>query len=194
MIINWNKNPLRTTVEPDVREMATLRQRILVEEFSDLLFGIHFNLAEGSHFDLERARRDADPSYYMSDEGPSDLERRVETLLEHYLIELALPHSGDCTCVPTSCGKCRAESLLGVDTIAGLGKHCAYKIEEAFGPDSSLSVEEALAGLAAYDPKPSGSWLSDVAGFAAHLPRWSAEAKAAHDWLLKYRDERFPIR
>lgn len=67
-----------------------------------------------------------------------------------YLPYLEGYHMGDCTCVPASCPKCYAESLLGVDTIEGLGKYEAGKIHDVFCPHNDFderTIDEVLEEL-----------------------------------------------
>src|SRR6185369_3125953 len=84
---------------------------------------------------LDEARRWLNLSYLLDDEPGTNGKTFSESLDQHvsdYVVELAGEHSGDCVCFPCSCVKCHAESLLGVDTIPGLGKHSAYKVGAAF--------------------------------------------------------------
>lgn len=106
-----------------------------------------------------------------------------------YTQELLSKHIGDCTCVPCSCTKCRAESMLEIDTIRGLGKHSSYKIDSAFS--GGASIDEAIHRLENYQPTydPNSKWpRSD---WEQHVPRWIEEGKRAHAWLVAYRDEHF---
>lgn len=106
----------------------------------------------------------------------------------HADLETALSetHVGDCTCVPCSCTKCHAEHYLGIDTMPGLGKHLAYKVDHAFRGDRT--IDEAIAALANYDPQPeSPMWDGKRELWDSCLPRWREEAAQAHTWLVAYR-------
>ncbi len=184
MKITYNKNPLYTTIELDEQEKKDFWNQIKIREMEDLLFDVHFHLEEGEYFDIEKARKAVNPDYYLTDEK-SPLEKRCDMLLETYLEELQSFHIGDCTCVAWSCMKCHAESILGIDTIKGLPKHSAYKINSAFGEKNSKTIEEAIEYLANYEP--TATWE----GWEQHVPRWKAEAKVAHDWLVNYKNEHF---
>lgn len=207
MKITYTPNPLCTIVELNEHEIELLRLKIKLEQYEDMIFSAHFALTSrlkdmGSlkaitvEKAIEEATKELDPAYWCEDENK--LDRRVNELLEHFLEELKSSHAGDCTCFAMSCSKCHAESKLGIDTIKGLGKHPGHKIQSAFSYKEGdvwkeRTLDEALAILKDYDPKPqAGSGWDKVGGFEAHIPRWKAEAKAAYEWLLAYRNEHFP--
>ena len=191
MKITYNKNPLLTTVELDENEKKELWYKIKIQEMEEILFSAHFYLEE-KYFDLKRAKDDLDPDYYCNEEDnkKSKLDERCDMLLETFLSELQSNHIGDCTCVACSCMKCHAEGLLGIDTIKGLGKHTAHKINAAFGINNEKNIDEAIEYLANYDPKPkdpeSDAWKK-MGGYEQYVPRWKEEAKLAHDWLVNYK-------
>lgn len=208
MKITYAENPLLTTVELDDHEKQLFRYKLMVKELIDNhLFTAHFYLTQPDMLDVERAKQAVDPDYYLGDEDGDDtagskLEKRVDSLLEHYLEELQSSHCGDCTCVAMSCSKCHAEGILGIDTLKPYpGKHQLHKIDGAFrykdGEEwRNHSIEEAIAKLESYDPKltdpdTSPGWAK-VGGFEAHVPRWKAEAASALAWLKNYRDTHFP--
>lgn len=193
MKITYNKNPLYTTIDLDEHEKKELWYKIKINEMEELLSCASFYLGEDKYFDLERARSEVDPDYYCTDEK-SPLDKRCDTLLEHYLADLQACHVGDCTCVACSCSKCQAEVLLGIDTMPGLGKHSARKIDGAFGKDNEKTIEEAIDSLANYQINPedfTGEAWKKLGGYEQYVPRWTAEAKHAHDWLVKYKNEHF---
>lgn len=192
MKINWNKNPLHTTIDLDENEKKELWYKIKIELMDERLFSAHFHLEEGKYFDLQRARQEVNPDYYCTDDEKSPLDKRCDEMLEYYLADLQDVHVGDCTCVACSCGKCHAESLLNIDTIKGLGKHSACKVDGAFGKDNEKSIDEAIASLANYVPVRSEAWLKyPEEDFYRHVPRWKEESKVAHDWLVQYKKEHF---
>lgn len=106
-----------------------------------------------------------------------------------YVAALADEHLGDCVCSPCSCLKCHAEDFLGINTIAGLRKYQASHIRSAFGNDGDRSLDEAIAALANWTPKP---WKQNRETWESCLPRWREEAAEAHAWLVAYRDRHFP--
>lgn len=190
MRIIYNKNPLLTLVELDDNDKKEFWYKIKIKEMEDLLFGA-YNFIESDKYQ-NKVKQYLDPSYYMSEEGKSKLDERCDELLECFLTDLMGAHSGDCTCVPASCIKCHAESILGINTIVGLNKYSANKISAAFGKNNEKSVDEALDSLLNYKPiistQEQEKW-DKIGGYEKHLPRWQLEAKNAYDWLLKYKIE-----
>lgn len=189
MIITYNKNPLHTIVELDNNEKKELWYKIKINALEDNISIARLYLIEGKNFDIEQARIILKNEYDENDN--SKLDKWCDEMLEYYIFELSSNHSGDCTCVACSCSKCSAEELLGIDTIKGLGKHSAYKIERAFGTDNSNSIEEALIYLKNYTgiPDDVSLWKS-YGGYEQYIPRWKEEARIAYDWLLKYKIEK----
>jgi hypothetical protein len=77
-----------------------------------------------------------------------NMEENVETEVQWVVEALQDFHLGDCTCDACRCIKCHAESLLGIDTIEGLGKHSARKIFGAFGGfENNKTIGKAIASL-----------------------------------------------
>ena len=212
MKINWNKNPLKTTIELDEHEQEVFKLKIKVKEMEEALCSasIHLDPANASWVMKENYRRtkphtietliaEVRKDYlnmdYILGEGKDErsLDGRVDEMFQYYMDDLASYHVGDCTCVPCSCTKCHAEDLLGINTIKGLGKHAAYKVDAAFGKDNERTIDEALESLRSYNPtRPADmSGWDKVGGWDKHLPRWKTEATSAYDWLLNYRNEHF---
>ena len=131
MKINYNKNPLYTTVELTEEEKKELWYKIKIEILENKVFEGGYYLEDNNRFDIERARKILKLEYDKDDNNTID--KQCNEMVECYIVELAYGHAGDCTCNAFSCGKCQAETLLGIDTIEGLGKHSAYKIDNAFG-------------------------------------------------------------
>jgi len=198
MKIIYNENPLRTVVELDENDRRILWFKIKVEELQNKLFDVHFNLTEGEYFNLERARKDADPVAYLQevDQEKTAIDERVDMLLEHYVQELSGVHVGDCTCQPCSCSKCRAEEILGINTLGSSpGNHELAKIDSAFSKDRSLS--EALSYLKDHKisrEKPE-SWKSFTQeDYESHIPRWESEQARAYEYLRDYANERLNVK
>ena len=188
MRIDWNKNPIRTTVHLTDAEKEVFRLKVRLNTFeSSVRMAVFYldekNREKGRHDPvralqyLRHAQREEKPE----DDLGEDLISQLETGC----------HCGDCTCFAMSCDRCFAEELLGIDTIKGLRKHSAAKIDGAFGKDSERTMDEALAALADYRPERSGGWLNLPAeDFEKHVPKWREDARQAHDWLVAYRAEK----
>lgn len=202
MKITYTPNPLNTIIELDEHEKKELWYKLKIEALVERLFRVHYELTYGSRENpkVDSILADVDPDYYLNDEdetGRSRLDKRIDEALAYYLDDLRSAHMGDCVCFACSCSKCHAEDLLGINTIKGLGKHPANKIDGAFSNGKNgdvwlpqASIHEAITRLENYDPKPVSSAAWDkVGGFDVHVPRWKEEAEAALVWLRNYRDE-----
>lgn len=197
MKITYNKNPLLTTVELDETDKTLLWHKIKINELEERVSDAAFCLTEGKYFDIERARKAVDTDYYWADKDneKSEIDKRCDTLLAHFIEELNSTHVGDCICVACSCSKCHAESILGIDTIAGLGKHEANYIDGAFGADNQRSIEEAIEILSKFEINPQDyqteGWLK-MGGYEQFVPRWKQQKANAHAWLVNYKNQHFP--
>lgn len=194
MKITYNENPLHTTVELDDHEKEVFKLKLKLKEYEEILFDAHFHLQEDKQwFNLAGVRKTLNPDRWCTDDE-SPVDKRVNELFEHYIEELMSVHLGDCVCFAMSCSKCHAEQLLGIDTISGLGKYAANKIESMFR--AGKNIHEAVDALDSYDPVYTGEGGWDKHGGKAawdqHVPRWTTEAKHAAVWLRNYRDQHFP--
>lgn len=185
MKIVWNKNPLRTTVELTEAEKEVFRLKVRVSEMREAIGMAVFYLnpaeSKSKYFSPEKAKLHLDRVQKVDPE---------EDLYAELLQELEGGyHCGDCTCVATSCMKCHAEDILGINTTDGLGKHAALYIDGAFGRDNERTIDEALDHLANHTPVRSGAWLNvPQEQFDANVETWKKQARSAHKWLLRYRD------
>ncbi len=193
MKITYNENPLRTVVELDDHDRQIFWFKLKVEELQDRLYDVHFNLTEGKYFNIDHARKVADPDYYIQeDDGEkTPIDKRVDRLLESHTEELQGVHCGDCICVACSCMKCHAEGILGIDTLKpSPGCHALHKIDAAFSTGRSLA--EAIAHLRDHkiDRQKPEDWKSFTQEqYESHVPRWEAEQTAAYEYLKKYAEE-----
>ena len=186
MKIQWKQNPLETVIELDDRDIELLRLKVTIEELEERIYGAHFHLSNGRS-DLDEALKELDVEGL--EEAP--LKAALDTKMGWFLGHLAGVHMGDCTCTPCSCLKCHVESLLGINTIKGLGKHSAYKVDGVC--KTSASLAEAITRLENYEHVRGGAWLNyPEEDFNRHIPRWKSEAAHAAQWLREYRDAHFP--
>lgn len=190
MKIDWAENPLCTKIVLTDEEKNHFKTKIQLNAARDRLATAHFYLSEREDwFNLERARRETD----IFTEDGEDYIDDAKDLYELYLEDLnGASHIGDCTCFAASCSKCQAEHLLGIDTIEGLGKHEANKIQTAF--KKYETINEVLWYLKDYKveiPKDLNPAWGGVENFKKHIPRWEREGQNAYVWLKKYRDDHF---
>ena len=196
MKIIYNENPLNTVIELDESETEVLWHKVKIDKMKWLLFGAHFHLVdEGDRFNLDRARHEVDPDYYLPEptdrKGKTKLDKWVDESMVELMNALNGAHCGNCCCVPSSCDKCEAEDLLGINTTKGLKQQQASKIFAAFGESrennwtSQRSIDEAIEHLENYEPK------ADWDGWEAEVPRWKEEAAGAAEWLKIYRNQHF---
>lgn len=202
MKITYKENPLMTTVELDEFDKTLFWHKLKIEALEDRLFSTHFYLSE-EYFDLKRAQSESNADEHDTSEGRSKFDKHIDKMCEYFIGELLDIHIGDCTCCPSSCSKCHAEYLLGVDTIKGLRKHEANLIGSLFGsgptqPQRSLDevialLEEMVKTPIVYDESKVGkSWpLEDRAAYEYHIPRWTQERVNALEWLKSYKAEHF---
>lgn len=209
MKIIYNENPLRTTVELDEHDRQVFWLKLKIEELQNSLFSVHFNLMEGEYFDIERARKKAEPGFYFKEDHQekTPLDERVDNLFKDYVEELLGIHSGDCTCVPCSCMKCGAEEILGINTL-GIntlklfpGKHQLSQIDAAFsyrenGDIKHRSLNEALTYLRDHKisrEKPESWKRITQTEYESYIPRWEQVQSEAYEYLKKYAKEHFVI-
>lgn len=182
MKIEYARNPLASTVKLDERERVLFWHKVKLQELEDALFSMKWYLTEGNNFDPAKALQSY-PGDVLTDEW-------VDGLVEHYLNELQGQHCGDCISVASSCSKCHAEEILGIDTIGPLGKHPSHYLASAFmyrddNQWKHRSPEEALEWLRTYEPH--AKWE----GWEAYADKWKEEANKAYEYLLAYNKQHF---
>jgi len=200
MKIVWAENPLSTRVELDTADLTLLKERLKSQYLEDCIVSAccdldaKLSLPNQSKTPEERiaaALRTLDIDYLLDDvkhNGKSlceQLDERAALLVQ----DLLNPHVGDCICVACSCAKCYTENLLGINTLKGLEKHAATKINAAFANLSN--IKEAILWLETYQliHDPNSGWAYDQ--WVVHVPRWIEEGKMAHAWLTTYCEEHF---
>lgn len=188
MKINWHQNPFLTTVELDEHDKITLLKAYQAEAYENILCELDLWI-DG------KIQQDDPPTLKTVGEKISkwgeicNLEVDSEEIQE--LIEyLNYSHMGDCTCVPCSCMRCHVEDMLGVNTIEGLGKHSAYKVQGAFGKDSTRTIDEAIESLETPKEYVKGdAWKNySQEDYEKHIPRWEKEREVAAKWLRNYKE------
>ncbi len=195
MEIIWDVNPMKTRIRLDDLEKEIFRLRLRISELESEAYSAYFHLdpevSNGAYLRPEESL-----TYLKSIVKSLDREKGEDNeMFVMYLSELESGyHCGDCTCIPATCSKCCAEEEIGINTIAGLGKHQASKVSGIFESHPDWSVDQAIEYLADYAPVRSGEWLKfPPEAFNAHLPRWTQEAAHAAKWLRAYRDEKLAV-
>ena len=106
------RNPLLHVVELDDNDRKILRLAIKCEELQDKLFSVRYHLA---HDGLGKTKEE-----FLRDSADTEnLDTLVDQLAIMYENELQGMHIGGCTCHASTCLKCRAEELLGINTLEG---------------------------------------------------------------------------
>jgi hypothetical protein len=187
MKINWHPNPFRTKIEIDDRDKQMLLLAIQNEQYSEILCSLKLDMNgkfnRPALTDLEVIKKEVNR---WSDICNLDVDS--EEVLD-YIHYLNIEHMGDCTCVPCSCMRCNAEEMLDINTIKGLGKHQANKVQGAFGKDGERTIEEAIASLEVKPEYKKPDTWPDSVGYEIHIPRWESERLSAIEWLKKYKEE-----
>jgi hypothetical protein len=186
MKITYNDNPLATVVELDDKDRELLKAKIWIEKLEDDIFEAHHVLMKNA--DIETAIRVLDVAVKYDDDENKD--KYVNWRLNIFEEALKSNHWGDCTCVPSSCIKCYAEDLLGIDTIKGLWKQCGVQIQTVFVDNTNKSIDEAIEELTNYNPVRGAAntmWLKrPQAEWDACLVHWQKTAKKTVEWLIEY--------
>jgi hypothetical protein len=197
MKIIYTENPLTSHILLNAQEKEIFKLKMQIENLKETIYGVYFDFKDDRKKILGVPTKQF--SLYDPVDGMKTLERWVEQedkeeddehftkCYEFYLSDLENGvHVGDCTCVSCSCSKCHAESLLGIDTIKGLEKHSAHKIDGAF--TKVATCVEAIEHL-----KKPYSLEDDAHGYdkswwcQEYVDRWNQEREAAINWLVQYK-------
>lgn len=187
MIINWNQNPFKTKVEIDDRDKHMILLAHQNEEYTNILVSLDFGIT-GKYKSQKFETIDEVAKEIKEWEYICNLTAESEDI-QAYFDYLDTEHMGDCTCVPCSCIRCQVEYMLGINTIAGLGKHSAGKVYGAFGKNGDKTLDEVIAILEADKEYIKPDTWPDKVGWDVHIPRWESERKSAVEWLKKYKEE-----
>ena len=188
MEIRWAPNPLKTAVVLNDNDRAWFRERLMCEELRSRICDAYFELTSTpgtpiTSTQLEKVLRALDLNYALGDSG--EIDETIDRRLALYEAALSGEHNGDCVSEASTCTKCCAEEVLGVDTIQGLGREAVY-INSAF--KNGETFEGAIAWLTNYTPRMPERWRSvrNEKDFAEWAPKWTESAKRALEWLRAY--------
>jgi hypothetical protein len=194
MNIIYKDNPLTTEIELNEEEQSKLWYKVKIAKMEEKLFDASYYL-EGENFNLEKAKFSVNQNFYFgeNDDEESPLDKEANEMFINLSIELKSMHAGDCTCIPCSCFKCYAESLVGVDTLKGLSKYSAEKIMSGFGyGKDNKTIEEVINDMENDDCIPTEDlerW-EKMGGYEQYIPRWKNELEEALKWLKTYKQEK----
>lgn len=195
MRFEWNVNPLETAVFLDDADRKLLRMAIRLDAAIDAISYRDLRDSAKTPEDAERySRYLKNYDNVAFDEVPEDIDEQVVM----YESELQGSHVGDCICFACSCMKCRAESLLDIDTIAGLSTHEASKIDSCFTDTSTttwsrktLTSAEVIEELSKPVSRTKNEhWKNSTQEmWDACIPRWETERARALNWYRQYIEE-----
>ena len=195
MRFEWNVNPLDTAVFLDDADRKYLRLAIRLDAAIESISYRDLRDNAKTPEDAERhSRYIKNYDNVAFDEVPEDIDKRVEM----FEAELQGPHVGDCICFACTCTKCWAENLLGIDTIAGLGKHEASKIDSCFTDTSTtpwssktLTSAEVIEELSKPVPRTKNEHWKNASQeqWDSCIPRWEKERAKALAWYRSYIEE-----
>lgn len=183
MKILYQQNPLDTIIELDDTDAEILRFKLIIEDLKDRIYIAH-EMIDGENPDIMNALKELDSNNFEDETLQDIAKRKISWMID----ELKKSHNGDCICVPMSCAKCYAESLLGIHTLKGLGKHQARHINNQFQKNNN--IDEVINSLENYQhPVKEIFFLDDPSVFEKLCIRWTKEAKEAAEWLKVYKHE-----
>ena len=197
MRIEWQLNPLTTKVLLDDSDRKALRLAIRLEAALNAI----------SYRDLrDRAKTPEEAERYAKylkeyDDTAFDedsVSAGTDIDVAAYEADLQGDHVGDCICFACTCTKCMAESYLGIDTIRGLGKHEAAKIDACFTDASTkpwsrrdCTAAQVIEELSKPTPREKNEHWKNASQeqWDACIPRWEAERERALAWYKRYAEE-----
>lgn len=203
MKIIWSPNPIATVVELDEFDKKLLWHKVKIHRLEEMIGEAHLDLDPEFQEWRRTALKERCPVDFVADArkhlryrfisgeekiNGKSFDEVVGEATDDCVSALSSHHDGDCVCVPCSCEKCHAEMLVGVDTLAGLGKHEASSIDGCFSRGETPTVpqlEATLVKLSTYDGSSAPEWGQP------HIARWVEEHKRAHAWLVAYQAAHF---
>ncbi len=197
MKFEWSVNPLETVVFLDDADRKLLRVAIRLDAAINAITCRDLRDRAKTPEDAERYAKylkGYDDVAFDEEEVSAETDKSVGM----FEAELQGSHVGDCICFACTCTKCWAESLLGISTIAGLGKHEASKIDNCFTDTSTttwsrktLTSAEVIEELSKPVSRTKNEhWKnSPQEMWDACIPRWESERATALQWYKRYIEE-----
>lgn len=140
LTFKYNQNPLATEVHLDDRAVELLKEKILVSMLEEIVSGSFYALTHDGFFEARNRLQE----YAYDDEPESEFRKQLTYRLEESVQALKDIHHGDCVAAPTSCMKCHAEELLGIDTLPeNHTKNIGSQLNHIF--DRVETIDEAIS-------------------------------------------------
>jgi len=192
MEIIYQQNPLTTKIILNEEEKTKIWYKIKEETLIQLLFSTHYEFLKHNYditkVNIEKVKKILDPNYYIEEPIDNETTKRFQWYME----ELESEHSGDCTACAYTCPKCQVENMLEIDTINGLSKDMASKINTLFTENKDLTIEQAIEILKDDHNKiPDESFINvwkDKGGWEEFIPQFKKENDNLIDWLTNYKE------
>lgn len=143
---------------------------------------------------LEYGEKDWYETWYGEKEGEADTTHmtRMERIMNDPYVKCMIDaleeeHCGDCTCVPSSCVRCHAEDVLGLDTLPS-SKHVNRKIGELAWQDYATPEQKERRAELLRPSRESAEkyWAEHPDIKAFHQPRWDQEEKLAKELYAEH--------
>jgi hypothetical protein len=178
MIIQYAQNPLETKVFLNDTEKKLLFYRVKLDKLCNNLFDIQYNVDQATTRTTQHENEWIEENYSRIRKSPNKYlidnidnlwkkfdkieynEEEIKDLIE----DLQNPHCGDCEYHYNSCGRCLAESYLGIDTVKDFGGNPPVNslINFVFGRIVHKNIDVAisyLSGIESYYPYTGEGWI-----------------------------------
>lgn len=182
MIIEWNQNPFLSKIIIDDKDKELMLLKYQNDTYIDLFCEMEVEIDRSIDSQLSEQLKVLSKKWQKI--CNFDIDSPEIQFLFHSLDD---EHCGDCICVPMTCTRCYAESLLGISTLPG-GQHEMRLIEGAFKPPETTITEaiQKLKKIPDYTAVPS-NW--DAEQYAKNIPRWEAHRLSAIITLEQYKKD-----
>lgn len=138
MVFFYKENPLETEIILDGNELKLLKTKIELDYFQDLNIEIQVRIINNEEV------LSNDHNLFPDWDIDQEYKEYINKTYNLYIKELRESHKGDCTCLPITCIKCMAESLLDISTIDDLNRYIGYEIIQVFREDDINTCKEAI--------------------------------------------------
>lgn len=189
--VELTHNPLNAKIT--ISESAK-RELILTKALEDIMENyVHsakFHLEE-KYYDVEYAKTTLDcilkPWFEECDKGSDSITMWKAVTSAQYIIEdFEEGHDGDCTAFPSSCVRCHAEGLIGIDTLP-VSKSIGSRLWKLYvnSPYSSEAEREYEKGRLIREQEFQEKYPSNMSPeqIAHYTPIWAEHDRAAKEFF-----------